>query len=66
MRFRSVQTAKLDRLDRQLEFAQAVTVALFREVMESAGERLSMLQRAGKTTHTSSDRWRQEPAPKPR
>jgi hypothetical protein len=55
MRFRSVQTAKLDRLDRQLECADAVTVALFREVMESAGERLSILWRAGKTAHI--ERW---------
>jgi hypothetical protein len=51
MRFRSVQTAEMDRLDRRLESAHAATVALFREVMESAGERLSMLQRASKTAH---------------
>ena len=51
MRFRSVQTAKLDRLDRQLQSAHAVTVALFRDVMESAGERLSILRRVGKTAH---------------
>jgi hypothetical protein len=51
MRFRLVQTAKLDRLDRQLESAHAVTVALFREVMEIASERLSILRRAGKTAH---------------
>src|SRR4029077_16209020 len=51
MRFRSVQTAKLDPLDRHLESAHAATVALFREVLESAGERLSILRRAGKTAH---------------
>ena len=51
MRFRSVQTAKLDRLDRHLESAHAATGALFREVMENAGERLSILWRAGKATH---------------
>ena len=51
MRFRLVQTAKLDRLDRQLESAHAVTVALFREVREIASERLSILRRAGKTAH---------------
>ena len=51
MRFRSVQTAKLDPLDRHLESAHAATVALFREVLESASERLSILRRAGKTAH---------------
>ena len=51
MRFRSVQTAKLDPLDRHLESADAATVALFREVLESASERLSILWRAGKTAH---------------
>lgn len=51
MRFRSVQTAKLDRLDQHLECAHAATVALFREVLESAGERLSIMWRAGKTAH---------------
>jgi hypothetical protein len=51
MRFRSVLTAEMDRLDRRLESAHAATVALFREVMESAGERLSILRRAGKTAH---------------
>ena len=44
MRVRSVQTAKLDPLDRHLESAHAATVALFREVLESAGERLSILR----------------------
>ena len=47
----SVQTAELDRLDRQLVSAHAVTGALFQKVMQSAGERLSILRRAGKTAH---------------
>jgi hypothetical protein len=51
MRFRSVQTAKLDPLDRHWESAHAATVALFREVLESASERLSILWRADKTAH---------------
>jgi hypothetical protein len=51
MRFRSVQTAKLDPLDRHLESAHAATVAWVREVLESASERLSILRRAGKTAH---------------
>ena len=51
MRFHSVQTAKSDPLDRHLESAHAATVALFREVLESADERLSILRRAGKTAH---------------
>ena len=51
MYINSVQTAELDRLDRQLVSAQAASVALFQKVMESAGERLSILRRAGKTAH---------------
>ena len=47
----SVQTAELDRLDRQLVSAHAVSAALFQKVMESAGERLSILRRAGKIAH---------------
>jgi hypothetical protein len=46
-----IERRLLDRLDRQLESAHAVTVALFREVMEIASERLSILRRAGKTAH---------------
>jgi hypothetical protein len=38
-------------LDCQLQSAHAVTVALLRDVMGSAGERLSTLQRMGKTAH---------------
>jgi hypothetical protein len=42
------RVAELDRLDRQLQSARTATVKLFREFMESAGERLSVLRRSGK------------------
>jgi hypothetical protein len=51
VRIRSVQTASWDRLDCQLQSAHAGTVALFRDVMGSAGDRLSTLQLMGKTAH---------------
>ena len=51
MRLRTAQTASWDRLNCQLQSAHAVTVALFRDVMGSAGERLLTLQLMGKTAH---------------
>jgi hypothetical protein len=43
------QAAELDRLDCALRSARALTKPLFRQVAESAGERFSILRRAGKT-----------------
>ena len=43
------QTAKIDRLDDQLQAADAAAGHLFLRVMESAGERLSTIRRRGKT-----------------
>ena len=51
MRLCTAQTASWDRLNCQLQSAHAVTVALFRDVMGSAGERLLTLQLMGKTAH---------------
>ena len=45
----SVQAAELDRLDCALQAAGALSKPMFRQVAESAGERFSILQRAGKT-----------------
>ena len=44
-----VQAAELNRLDRALRSARALTNPLFRQVAESVGERFSILRRAGKT-----------------
>jgi hypothetical protein len=44
-----VQAAELNRLDRALRSACALTQPLFRQVAENAGERLSILRHAGKT-----------------
>ena len=46
-----VQTLQFDLLDSKLRCAHVLTVALFRQVVESAGDRLSIIRRAGKTTH---------------
>jgi hypothetical protein len=44
-----VQAAELNRLDRALRSACALTQPLFRQVAENAGERFSILRHAGKT-----------------
>ncbi len=41
-----------DRLDRDLRRAHALTIPLFRQVAENAGQRFSILRRAGKTVLT--------------
>jgi len=46
-----VQTLQFDLLDSKLRCAHVLTVALFRQVVEGAGDRLSIIRRAGKTTH---------------
>ena len=51
MRIRPVHAAEIDRLDDQLQSAYTMTPDLFQHVIESAGERLSILRRAGKIAH---------------
>ena len=51
MGIRAMQAGELDRLDCQLQSACSVTVTLFQQMMESAGDRLSVLRRSGKMSH---------------
>lgn len=54
MRVECKQASELDRLDDLLQSAHVITPDLFQLMTESAGERLSILRRAGKTGRMQS------------